>query len=170
MPLHSPSDGAAKPPSRLLGLTFGLMYFVAACGDDAAGTDPAGPRRFEVPLEVGTFQAQDDPNSSTSFIFGTFPVEPQAVRYAVELDHPNPNLEFQVTWEPGDPIPERIAVRGGDREVPGYDNGEGTREGEYFVVVARRSCSCAPSSEMAAEIESGLRVLRTDGTMTITVE
>ena len=143
-----------------------------------AGEEPIlGAKIFEVDLQVDTFDTSDPEvpqlESASVMLFGTFPLDPEAVEYHAEWDYPvAPHLSKSGSWKPGEPVPETFA--NGGAFIPGWE--DGVVGGEYFLILTATGCqsgtsgSCEVGSEWAATIESNQRDVRSASTLTITIE
>ncbi len=133
--------------------------------NDGDGTDNTiGAKLFDVTdLRVKSYDVeQANPRflGSSTVLFGTFPTDPLAIRYTVRYVNPDaPALEYEVSWAPGEPVPDPAAVLGADNVVPGYV--DGIVGGEYFIRVSSAGCqggdACALDGETTLRHEERLR-------------
>lgn len=150
-------------------------------GGGGAGGNGGGlidAKIFTVPLQVNSYDtSSDEPpiiySSVTSMMFGTFPLDPLAVRYTVE--HANtkfPLSDFTESWNAGDPLPASLLIS--DGIVGGYE--AGIVGGEYFIWVTGEGCqsgvggACQPGTESTLATESRLKEIRQTSTLTVTIE
>lgn len=152
--------------------------------DDGATSETGEPtdgqiaaKIFEVDLQVDSFDTSDPDtpqfSSSASMLFGTFPIDPEAVSYTATFERADaPATNSEGMWDAGARVAEIYAL--GPDIVPGYDE-NGIVGGEYFLWLTGSGCqsgaggSCAIGGESPMIAESTLRDVRTNATLTITI-
>lgn len=156
------------------------LMFVSGCLEEEEDIEDGGlldAKIFNVDMQVDSWDTSDPESpqysSVASMLYGTFPIDPEAVTYtAVHVNPESPALDSEGTWEAGERIPEVFAIPQGI--VAGYDE-NGIVGGEYFLRVTGGGCqsgadgACQPGTESTLATESLLRDVRTYSTLTITI-